>query len=280
MKYEPTAPSLPACLNKKNNIGEGCGERTKRKSRNPPHPINDTTVMKKQIPNIITLLNLFSGCVTAAMAFSGNFLAAVIWVVVAALFDFFDGFVARKLGVSSPMGVELDSLADVVSFGFAPSAAVFKLLSEFTFYPSFLLPAKSVLPYLAFLIPLFSAYRLAKFNIDERQTTSFLGLPTPANGLFWISYAYGLHSAAHTHAGYLFLTLALVVLLSLLMISEMPMFSLKIKKMGLRGNEKQLLLVVLMLAFVLLWGGMGIALGILVYILLSAATVKRRNNNP
>ena len=228
--------------------------------------------MKKQIPNIITLLNLFSGCIAIVMAFGGNFLSVVIFVTLAAVFDFFDGLAARALGVSSKIGVELDSLADVVSFGVAPAAAVFMLLRDFTLFPDFLLPLQNYLHYLAFLIPVFSAYRLAKFNIDERQTTSFLGLPTPANGLFWITYVYGIHILANTYGFYFYLTIGFIFVLSLLMISEIPMFSLKLKNLKLKGNEKQLLLIVLMIAFVLLWGIIGVAWGILAYIAISAVT--------
>ena len=228
--------------------------------------------MKKQIPNIITLLNLFSGCIAIVMAFGGNFLSVVIFVTLAAVFDFFDGLAARALGVSSKIGVELDSLADVVSFGVAPAAAVFMLLKEFILFPDFLSPLQDYLPYLAFLIPVFSAYRLAKFNIDERQTTSFLGLPTPANGLFWITYVYGTHLLANTNGFYFYLTIGFIFVLSLLMISEIPMFSLKLKNLKLKGNEKQLLLIVLMIAFVLLWGIIGVAWGILAYIAISAVT--------
>ena len=196
----------------------------------------------------------------------------MIFVTLAAVFDFFDGLAARALGVSSKIGVELDSLADVVSFGVAPAAAVFMLLKEFTLFPDFLSPLQNYLPYLAFLIPVFSAYRLAKFNIDERQTTSFLGLPTPANGLFWITYVYGTHLLANTNGFYFYLTIGFIFVLSLLMISEIPMFSLKLKNLKLKGNEKQLLLIVLMIAFVLLWGIIGVAWGILAYIAISAVT--------
>ena len=231
--------------------------------------------MKKQIPNIITLLNLFSGCVAIVMAFQGSFSAVVVWVMLAATFDFFDGWAARSLGVSSRIGVELDSLADMVSFGVAPASAVFMLLRDFTLFPPFLSQPEPVIPYLAFLIPVFSAYRLAKFNIDKRQTTSFLGLPTPANGLFWISYVYGAHPAAAVNGFYAYLTVAFILILSILMVSEIPMFSLKIKSLKIRGNERQLLLVVVMIAFVLLWGIMGVSGGILAYIVISIATMRK-----
>ncbi|MEA4995690.1 MAG: CDP-alcohol phosphatidyltransferase family protein [Petrimonas sp.] len=231
--------------------------------------------MKKQIPNIITLLNLFSGCIAMVMAFTGNFSAVVLWVILAAIFDFFDGCVARSLEVSSKIGVELDSLADIVSFGIAPASAVFILLRDFTLFPTFLSQLEPIIPYVAFLIPVFSAYRLAKFNIDDRQTISFLGLPTPANGLFWVSYAYGMHLTAASNGFYLYLTVVFILVLSILMISEVPMFSLKIKILKIRGNEKQLLLIVVMTAFVLFWGITGVAWGILAYIVVSIATMRK-----
>ncbi|MDD3788154.1 MAG: CDP-diacylglycerol--serine O-phosphatidyltransferase [Petrimonas sp.] len=228
--------------------------------------------MKKHIPNTITMMNLFSGCIAIVMAFHGNFFGVVFWVLMAAVFDFFDGLAARLLGVSSKMGVELDSLADVVSFGVAPATAVFMFLFQFTYYPAFLLPLKPYIPYLAFLIPVFSALRLAKFNIDERQTSSFLGLPTPANALFWISYVYGAHIVAGVNGYYLYLTIAFIVGLSLLMVSEVPMFSLKFKKLQWRGHEKQIILVILMIIFTVVWGIKGIAWGILAYIVVSVVS--------
>lgn len=228
--------------------------------------------MKKQIPNILTLLNLFSGCIAITMAFQHNFMAVVIWVAIAALFDFLDGAAARLLNARSPIGKELDSLADLVSFGVAPAAALFMLLRDQLLLPGFLEPAALYMPYLAFLIPVFSAYRLAKFNLDERQTTSFLGLPTPANGLFWISYTYGLQKLAVTNENLFYLTTALILIFSWLMISEIPMFSLKIKSLRLKGNIRPAILVLLMILFMVFRGILGIAGGVVAYILLSLLT--------
>lgn len=235
--------------------------------------------MRKQIPNIITLLNLLAGCIAITMAFQADFKAVVVWVIVAALFDFLDGTAARLLKAYSPIGKELDSLADVVSFGVAPAVAVFMLLRDFLPIPGVLQPLSFYLPYTAFLIPVFSAYRLAKFNLDERQTTSFLGLPTPANALFWISYCYGVELLTPSPLPLFTVTLFFILSLSLLMISEVPMFSLKIKKMSLKGNGRQALLVLLMIVFVVLWGIMGIAAGILAYIALSVITRSRGASN-
>lgn len=225
--------------------------------------------MRKQIPNILTLLNLFTGCIAIVMAFQGNFKAVVIWVAMAALFDFLDGMAARLLEAYSPLGKELDSLADVISFGTAPASAVFILLRDYSLVPGYLEPLHIWIPYLAFLIPVFSAYRLAKFNIDERQTTSFIGLPTPANGLFWISYCFGMTEIVTQNENFFYLTAGLIALMSLMMISEIPMFSLKIKKMAFKGNEKQIFLIILMILLVTLQGISGISWGIAAYILLS-----------
>ncbi len=232
--------------------------------------------MRKHIPNIITLANLFAGCIAITMAFDGNFTATAVWVIVAALFDFLDGVFARLLKAYSDIGKELDSLADVVSFGVAPAAAVFVLLRDHTLLPGMAEPIRLYIPYLAFMIPLFSALRLAKFNIDERQTTSFRGLPTPANGLFWVSFTVAASDIAGSSNITFPVIIVLIALFSWLMVSEVPMFSLKIKKIGWKGYERQWLLAAAMVAFVTLWGLAGIAWGILAYIILSLVTDRQR----
>ena len=140
--------------------------------------------IKKHIPNTITCCNLISGCIATSFAFGGSPKLALLWIIIGAMFDFFDGMSARLLHVSSPIGKELDSLADDVTFGVAPATIVFSQLYVME-YPSFLESLRPVLPYAAFIIAAFSALRLAKFNLDERQSTSFIGVPTPANALFW-----------------------------------------------------------------------------------------------
>ncbi len=225
--------------------------------------------MKRHIPHVFTMMNLFSGCIAVVMAFEGNFSGVVIWVLIAAVCDFFDGFVARLFDATSPLGKELDSLADVVSFGVAPASAVFILLRDFSAYPSFLTDFSSYLPFLAYLIPVFSALRLGKFNLDDKQTSSFLGLPTPANALFWISYCYGFRYIASVNEVLFYLTLGFIIVLSLLLVSNIPMFSFKIKTFKFKGNEKQILLVILLIIFIALWGIIGIAIGILAYIAIS-----------
>ena len=146
--------------------------------------------LTRNIPNAITCCNLVSGCVATYFAFDGLYRAAFLFIVIGAVFDFFDGMSARLLGVSSPIGKELDSLADDVTFGVAPSAMIFTLLSTAA-WPASWGAVGGVLPYAAFIMAAFSALRLAKFNLDERQSTSFIGLPTPANTLFWASLIVG-----------------------------------------------------------------------------------------
>ncbi|HZJ79919.1 MAG TPA: CDP-diacylglycerol--serine O-phosphatidyltransferase [Dysgonamonadaceae bacterium] len=229
--------------------------------------------MKKHVPNTITSMNLFSGCIAIVMAFEGAFIWVVFWVILAAIFDFFDGMAARLLNAYSDIGKELDSLADVVSFGVAPAVVLFILLRDYTFYSESLIFIQPYIPYLAFIIPVFSALRLAKFNIDERQTSSFIGLPTPANALFWISYVYGIHKSSMANTAILFLTMGLIVALSLLMVSEAPMFSFKFKNMKIKGNEKPLILIICAAVFVSVWGVVGLAWTVIAYIVISLTSI-------
>ena len=152
-----------------------------------------THSIKSNLPNTVTCLNLFSGCIACVMAFQARYDLALLFIILSAIFDFFDGLLARLLHAHSAIGKDLDSLADDVSFGVAPSLIVFSLFKEMV-YPAYILSLAPYIPYAAFLISVFSAIRLAKFNNDTRQTTSFIGLPVPANALFWGSLAVGGHS--------------------------------------------------------------------------------------
>lgn len=226
--------------------------------------------IKKAIPNTFTSLNLFSGCVASVMAFQGEYKLVVLFVLIAAIFDFSDGFVARLLKAYSPMGKELDSLADCISFGFAPSVAAFYFLSENAIKISHNSLVVTYLPYFAFLIAIFSALRLAKFNIDTRQTESFIGLNTPANALFWVSFCYGLtFTAPIITAALVYTFLVGILVFSLLMVSEIPMFSLKVKSIAFKGNEYRYFLILFMIVMICLVGIIGISAGILLYIALS-----------
>ena len=193
-------------------------------------------MIKKHIPNSLTCCNLMCGCMATGAAFYGNYRWALVMIVVGAVFDFFDGMVARLLGVSSPIGKELDSLADVVTFGVAPSSILFYLFHE-VYYPEVLQPLAHYIPYVAFLMAAFSALRLAKFNLDTRQSTSFIGLPTPANALFWASLVIGQHAflvSQKFNAVFLFL---FMFLSCLLLVAEVPLFALKFKNLSWRDNR-------------------------------------------
>ena len=231
--------------------------------------------IKNYIPNTITCLNLVSGCVASVMALEGNLMYAVVWIMLAAVFDFFDGFAARLLKAFSPIGKELDSLADVVSFGVAPGMILFVLLSWLA--PTLPLDGlNEYIPYWAFVIPAFSGLRLAKFNIDERQTTSFIGLPVPAHALFWSSLGYSVQPLLPQGGVALLVGLmALALVTSLLLVSEVPMFSLKIKSLAWKGNELRYILVACAVIFVSIWGFLGIAGTILLYVLLSIFNGRR-----
>ena len=228
----------------------------------------------RHIPNTVTCCNLFCGCIAAYMAFQADYEKAILFIILGAVFDFFDGMLARLFKVSGPLGKELDSLADDITFGLAPSAVVFSLFKE-VYYPEFLLPISEYVPYTAFIIAAFSALRLGKFNIDTRQTTSFIGLPTPANALFWGSLVVGSHDflvSESFNAVYLFL---LVLLMSYLLVAEIPMFSLKFKSLAWGANKVSylfLLVCIPLLAFLQLSGFAAI---ILWYIFLSVVTQKK-----
>ncbi|MBD2716056.1 CDP-alcohol phosphatidyltransferase family protein [Microvirga sp. STR05] len=238
--------------------------------------------MKKHLPNALTCLNLLCGCVSlsiilaydsasALAASSGNWqplVQAAYLIGIAAVADFFDGLVARALHVSSPIGKDLDSLADMVSFGVVPGAILFKLLQQVL--PAAGLP--TVLAYLAFVVSIFSALRLAKFNNDTRQSDSFIGLPTPACTLLVASLPLILAHDSFGVSGIIlnpWLLLGLSGLLSGLLVAEIPLFALKFK--NLRWQDNSVRFVFLLLSVALLAGlqAAAIPLIVLLYVLLS-----------
>lgn len=205
--------------------------------------------MKRHIPNTITCCNLICGCIAiryAILASQGDaermFLLSVLFIVLGAVFDFFDGMSARALGVSSPIGKELDSLADVVTFGVAPSSILFSLLSLMV-YPEWLAPVQSYLPFAAFVMAGFSALRLAKFNLDTRQSTQFIGLPTPANALFWGSLVVGQYALLTSEVCNPLYVLALMLFFCWLLVAEVPMIALKFKNLSWRDNKAKFIFV-------------------------------------
>jgi len=183
--------------------------------------------MKKHIPNTITCLNLFSGCIAVLFALDGAYLYMFYCVIASGVFDFFDGMLARALHVKSTIGKELDSLADMVSFGFLPGAVFFMLLQSATPSP--------YIPYLGFVVTVFSALRLAKFNVDERQTHDFIGLNTPMNTFLVVSLPF---IAADTSFSFTLATLLpLIAVLSYLLVSEIRLFSMKLSSLAWQDNK-------------------------------------------
>ena len=237
--------------------------------------------MKKHIPNTITCCNLVSGCIATYYAFQSNYLMALLFIIIGAVFDFFDGMTARLLHVSSPIGKELDSLADDITFGFAPSAIVFSFLNahctSMAAANSSLFTLHSSLPYLAFVMAAFSALRLAKFNLDERQALGFIGLPTPANALFWGSLIVGLNDSSlfTLHSSLPYLILLGTFISCYLLVSEIPMFALKFKTWGWKGNEVKYIFLLTCIPLLLLLDTLGIAAIIAWYVVLSVITNRK-----
>jgi len=186
-------------------------------------------MIKKHIPNAITCANLFSGCIGIVYAFNGALETAAYFVLLSGIFDFFDGFAARLLNVKSNIGKDLDSLADMVSFGFLPGVVMYQLLSHSDY-------ASPYLPYLAFIVTVFSALRLAKFNNDTRQTEDFIGLNTPMNTLFIVSLPFIQKDYPEVINSTLLL-IGLTALLSWLLVSEIRIFSLKFSSTSWAQNK-------------------------------------------
>lgn len=250
------------------------------------HTMKLFTAVKRQIPNLITLGNLTFGVLACYHAALGSLREAAVCIMAGIFLDFFDGLAARLLKVASPVGKELDSLADVVTSGVAPALILFHIigmLSAYNDYPELL----EWLCYTAFLIPAFSAYRLAKFNLDTRQSHSFLGLPVPSNALIWVGLALSLYNVYAIPA---FLTsllfpcilVAVSLVTDILMVSELPMFSLKFnfKDLSWKTNCVQYIFLIGCAAIIALtrqW--YAISLIILWYILLSLLTQRKNKTD-
>lgn len=223
--------------------------------------------IKKHIPNLITLLNLFSGCIALIFAIDMDFEMAFLFVSLGIFLDFFDGFFARLFKVSSPLGLQLDSLADMVTSGLVPGFVMFLMLNSNTLSPD------NWIAYLGFIITLGSCYRLANFNIDTRQTDSFIGLPTPANALFILSLPLVMH---HTSSEMLYeilknkwVLLAITALSAYILNAEIPLFSLKIKSFDFAKNKLQIIFLAISVLLLIAFQFLGIPLVILFYVLLS-----------
>ena len=223
--------------------------------------------IRNNIPNAITSLNLLFGCLACIAAFHCSdtmcgtdlkgYQWAFIFIALAAVADFFDGLVARLIHAVSNIGAELDSLADLVSFGLAPALVLYNIMLQ---------QGAGHWALVALILPVFGAIRLARFNVDTNQTTTFTGLPIPANAIFWIGFT-AWYATRTTH---LWMVILLIVALSLLMVCNLRMFSLKMHNLSsLKQNWAQYLQVVATVAFVVLMGLKGLAPAIMLYVLLS-----------
>lgn len=219
--------------------------------------------MLKHVPNAMTCGNLLCGCIGILFATQGDLVTASWLIVLAGVLDFGDGFVARAVGASGPFGKELDSLADVVTFGVLPSFILFSLISR--------TDSTTYWPYLAFAIAICGALRLARFNIDTRQTDQFLGVPIPANALVVASFPLILAAQPQFRTIVLnpYTLYGYVVVMSLLMVSELPLMAFKFKAYGWRGNEVKYVFLIASVLLLLLLQYAAIPLVIALYILLS-----------
>lgn len=234
--------------------------------------MNILSFIKNNIPNAITCSNLLSGALACIAAFHcfdqwwwglQGYEVAFVLIALAAVFDFFDGFAARLLHATSPLGKELDSLSDSVSFGLAPALVLYNMLLV-------AYPGTAWLPYVALLIPVFGVLRLARFNVDTNQATTFTGLPIPANAIFWIGFTR--FFATHHSDVNQWIVLIAIVVFSLLMVCNLRMFSLKLHSLSLKENYRQVLLVMAFVTLVAMLGLAGLAPAIAFYVILSACT--------
>ena len=231
--------------------------------------------MKRHVPNFITCLNLFSGCVGIVFAFQGELVIAGYAILAAAILDFFDGMAARLLKAYSEIGKELDSLADVVSFGVLPSVIIYQLFLQSPQVGNI----SQYLNFSAFLIAIFSALRLAKFNIDERQAENFIGLPTPANALLIASLPMILAQGNWFFSAYILNPFFLFIFslgMSILLVTEIPLISLKFKNLKINDNLFRYILVVSGIVLILIFKFAAVPLIVFIYILLSLIQFRTR----
>lgn len=232
--------------------------------------------LKQHIPNAITCGNLVSGCLSILFLTEGMSTTAAIMIFVAGLFDFLDGFAARLLHAHSPIGADLDSLSDVVSFGVAPGFIMHWLMSRYLDSRLWLVPPLSIgniylLPCLAFLLPVFAAIRLAKFNVDDTQKTSFRGIPAPGMAIFIASLPLALKQINHLYDGFLGFwgCLAITLIFSFLMVSNIRFFSFKMKSAKWKGNEVRWIFLIIAVVSFAIFRFLALPFVMMVYVLLS-----------
>jgi CDP-diacylglycerol--serine O-phosphatidyltransferase len=233
--------------------------------------------IKKHIPNALTCGNLLSGCFSILFITKEMPIAASIMLLVASLFDFLDGFAARLLHAHSPIGADLDSLSDVVSFGVAPGFIMYWLMRQSFEVPIWSVGNVDLLPCLAFMLPVFSALRLARFNIDTTQKTSFRGLPAPGMALFIVSIMLALHQIGHLYDGFFgyWPCLVSVIVLSFLMVSNIRFFSFKMKSAQWKGNEVRWVFLMITVISVVIFRLLSLPFVMLLYVLLSVFFAKK-----
>lgn len=222
--------------------------------------------IKRNIPNAITCGNLLCGCLAIVKVFEGSLIGTALWVGIALVFDFLDGFLARMLKVTSPIGKDLDSLADMVTFGVVPGIVMFELMHQIREITTLEENMGFLIP---FIIPIFSAIRLAKFNNDTRQTDSFIGLPTPANAIFICSLPLIIESYGKENSSFILNPYILILISctsSILLIVELPLFALKFKSFGWKGNEIRFVFILLSIVLLITLRFVGIPLIIVLYI--------------
>ncbi len=229
--------------------------------------------MKKHIPNLITCLNLFSGCIAVVFAFQNDLKLAAYFVFLAALLDFLDGFIARLLKSYSEIGKQLDSLADMVSFGLVPGIVLFQYLQN----SNGITENNNFLAFGGFIITVFSALRLAKFNLDTRQSDQFIGLPTPANALFIVSliFVFEKYPTLFEQLNVAWFFAVITILFSYLLVAELPLLALKFKSFTFKNNELPIALLISSAVLILLFTFAAIPIIIILYILLSLIKPKK-----
>lgn len=227
--------------------------------------------LKQHIPNAITCGNLVSGCLSILFLTHNMPVKAAIMIFVAGLFDFLDGFAARLLHAHSPIGADLDSLSDVVSFGVAPGFIMYWLMSRSFDLPQWCIAGINVLPCLAFLLPVFSAIRLAKFNIDSTQKTTFRGIPAPGMAIFIASLPLALSQVHHLKDGVLsyWACLGITLIFSFMMVSRLRFFSFKMKSAKWKGNEVRWIFLLVTITSFVIFKWISLPFVMMFYVLLS-----------
>lgn len=236
--------------------------------------------LKSHVPNFITTLNLVCGVISITETMDGNLVWAALFIFLAGIFDYLDGTAARVLNARSPIGKQLDSLADVVSFGVAPGLIMYRLLLIQCEQGCNILEKFHIIPYFALLIPVFSALRLAKFNIDPGQEENFSGLPTPANAIFFASIPLILFIPGNEMSLFTIPHLAtflsgvkvlgiLTVCFSFLLVSDFRIFSMKFKNMKLKENQPRYILFVISFFLIVMFSFQAIPFILITYLLLS-----------